>query len=235
MKRSDGQPQLLVYDWSKVPDKVRNDPKYGKHVYDMKNEPKGVAISQVWDDVVSLGTANNSKERVGYPTQKPLKLLERIIAASSNEGDVVMDPFAGCATACVAAEKLGRQWIGIDLSQKAAELVAMRLQRHDDTRHVKILHRADIPKRTDVGNLPHYSVHKNSLYGQQEGICTGCGGHFPIGLFDVDHIISRKHGGTDHVENLQLLCRACNVRKGAGSMSQLTAKLLAERERIVRI
>ena len=69
-----------------------------------------------------------SKERVGYPTQKPLALLDRIIKASSNEDDVVLDPFCGCATACVAAENLGRRWIGIDISLKAVELVNMRLQ-----------------------------------------------------------------------------------------------------------
>ena len=74
-----------------------------------------------------------AKERVGYPTQKPLKLLERIVLASSNEGDMVLDPFCGCATACVAAQKLGRQWVGIDISPKGAgsqaELIAKLTQR----------------------------------------------------------------------------------------------------------
>ena len=56
--------------------------------------------------------SKSGKERIGYPTQKPLALLERIIAPSSNEGDVVLDPFCGCATACVAADKLGRKWVG---------------------------------------------------------------------------------------------------------------------------
>ena len=72
--------------------------------------------------------ATTDMERIGYPTQKPLALLERIIKASSNEGDIVLDPFCGCATACVAAEKLGREWLGIDLSAKAVELVNVRLQ-----------------------------------------------------------------------------------------------------------
>ena len=66
--------------------------------------------------------AASEKERIGYPTQKPLALLDRIIKASSNAGDVVLDPFAGCATACVSAETLGRQWVGIDLSEPAASL-----------------------------------------------------------------------------------------------------------------
>ena len=70
---------------------------------------------------------NMSKEYVGYPTQKPLKLLERIITTSCPKKGVVLDPFCGCATACIAAEQLNRQWIGIDISVKAYELVKTRL------------------------------------------------------------------------------------------------------------
>ena len=76
-----------------------------------------------WDDIAIL---TNQRERVGYPTQKPIALLERIIKASSNEGDVVLDPFCGCATTCIAAERLNRQWIGIDLSALAVQLVERR-------------------------------------------------------------------------------------------------------------
>ena len=80
------------------------------------DEMQGVPVDTIWDDVRPIPA--QSTERVGYPTQKPLALLERIIKASSNEGDVVLDPFCGCATACVAAENLGRRWIGIDISPK---------------------------------------------------------------------------------------------------------------------
>ena len=90
------------------------------------DETEGKLLQNIWTDVSRIG--NTSSERIGYPTQKPLALLERIIRASSNEGDVVLDPFCGCATACVAAENLGRRWIGIDISPKAVELVNMRLQ-----------------------------------------------------------------------------------------------------------
>ena len=83
-------------------------------------EAKGPPLQDIFDDIYALQTmGGNKRERVGYPTQKPLALLERIIKASSNEGDVVLDPFCGCATACVAAENLGRRWIGIDISPKA--------------------------------------------------------------------------------------------------------------------
>ena len=88
-------------------------------------------------------------ERIGYPTQKPLALLERIIKASSSEGDVMLDPFCGCATACVAADNLGRRWVGIDISPKAVELVNMRLQHSmGDLFHSRLVTaRIDIPKR----------------------------------------------------------------------------------------
>ena len=74
-------------------------------------------------------TVSTSSERMGYPTQKPLALLERIVTASSNEGDIVLDPFCGCGTAVIAAEKLGRTWIGIDITHLAVNLIEKRL--HD--------------------------------------------------------------------------------------------------------
>ena len=81
-----------------------------------KRKSKQGKIPENWWTIPKLVS---SKERTGYPTQKPLALLDRIIKASSNENDVVFDPFCGCATACVAAERLNRQWIGIDISQDA--------------------------------------------------------------------------------------------------------------------
>ena len=70
---------------------------------------------------------SQAKERTGYPTQKPVALLERVIRASSKEGDVVLDPFCGSGTTCVVAQQLGRQWIGIDIEAKAADILAERL------------------------------------------------------------------------------------------------------------
>ena len=86
----------------------------------------GVAIQDVIADVRPIH--NLAEERRGYPTQKPLALLERIIAASSNEGDVVLDPFAGCGTAIVAAERMGRKWIGIDITYLAINEIIDRLR-----------------------------------------------------------------------------------------------------------
>ncbi|MCY4223391.1 MAG: DNA methyltransferase [Bacteroidetes bacterium] len=70
-----------------------------------------------------------AKERTGYPTQKPISLYERIIKASSNEGDIVLDCFAGCATTCMATERLNRQWVGIDIWDKAHDVVVDRLRK----------------------------------------------------------------------------------------------------------
>ncbi len=90
------------------------------------DEMPGVSLQDIWADIPPL--APRAQERLGYPTQKPLALLERILAASSNEGDVVLDPFCGCGTAVHAAEKLGRQWIGIDVTHLAISLIEKRLR-----------------------------------------------------------------------------------------------------------
>jgi DNA modification methylase len=91
------------------------------------NESSGeVQIDDIWTDINALNPV--ARERLGYPTQKPEALLERIVAASSNKGDVILDPFCGCGTAVVAAEKLTRRWIGIDITHLAVALIKSRLQ-----------------------------------------------------------------------------------------------------------
>src|SRR6266550_2730218 len=86
----------------------------------------GVPFQDIWSDIRTMH--NLSNERLGYPTQKPLALLERIISASSNPGDVVLDPFCGCGTTIHAAQKLDRQWIGIDITYLAINLIKRRLK-----------------------------------------------------------------------------------------------------------
>ena len=185
---------------------------------------KGLPQRDVWDISIIAGFA---KERVGYPTQKPLALLERIIKASSNPDDVVLDPFCGCATACVAADRLGRKWIGIDISPKAAELVNLRLQQAMGSlfHHGYVTARTDIPRRTDIDAPIPYRQNKHVLFGQQEGLCNGCGVMFPFRNFTVDHMVPQSRGGTDHLDNLKLLCGACNSVKGDRPQEHLIARL----------
>lgn len=90
------------------------------------DEQQGTPIGSVWTDIPPINS--QATERLGYPTQKPLALLERIINASSNPGDVVLDPFCGCGTAVHVAQKLGRRWIGIDITHLAIALIEKRLK-----------------------------------------------------------------------------------------------------------
>jgi site-specific DNA-methyltransferase (adenine-specific) len=90
------------------------------------DEMPGMPTQDVWDDISPINS--QAKERLGYQTQKPLELLERIISASSRKGDIVLDPFCGCGTAVVAAQKLKRKWIGIDVTHLAINLMRVRLK-----------------------------------------------------------------------------------------------------------
>ena len=188
---------------------------------------RGMSHGNVWIDInPAMG-----KERTGYPTQKPLMLLERIIEASSLKGDMVLDPFCGCATACVAAERLGRQWIGIDVSDKAVDLILQRLYTEELLwRKIKkgksIIPQKKLPVRTDIAeNLVNPQRYKATLYGIQLGNCKGCGKHFEARHMHVDHIQPRKKGGQDNKENLQLLCSNCNLLKSDGDMLHLRKRL----------
>lgn len=197
----------------------------------MRKLEGGARIRDWWEMPIA-----QAKERVGYPTQKPLQLLERILSASSNEGDTALDPFCGCATACVAAEKLDRQWVGIDVSALAYNLVQQRLAKEvkvgsKETPRLTgwdVTHRDDVPQRTDLGDIPPYNSQENRerLYGRQGSYCNGCEHHFPPRNLTIDHIVPRSRGGSHHVDNLQLLCGACNSAKGAGTQEALIAKLV---------
>ena len=212
--------QQLIDDGRVVQTKPGRVPAYKRYL----DEMPGVPLQDLWSDIPPVSPA--ARERIGYPTQKPIALLDRIIEASSNPDDTVLDPFCGCATACISAQALRRQWIGIDISPKAFELVRQRM-RDELGMFYSGAHRTDVPQRTDIGKLPKYNSGQNRkrLYGEQGGDCAGCATHFEARHFDVDHIIARAKGGTDHLENLQLLCGSCNSIKGDRGMDYLRAKL----------
>ncbi len=210
-----------------------------------KQRPDGMIPNNIWTDI--LPTAGN--ERTGYPTQKPLALLERIIKASSNEGDMVFDPFCGCATACVAAENLGRQWVGIDMSESAEVITKLRLQDEIDkgtdlwnpieditvsrtppplthpTPETQIpinsLFNQLTPPDYSQAELQAFHSHKHRVYGNQEGRCNGCKHPLPFRNMTIDHIRPKSKNGTDEPHNLQLLCGACNSTKGNRSQKFL--------------
>ena len=191
------------------------------------------------DDVIVMHSVMPwAGERTGYPTQKPIALYERIIKASSNEGDLVLDPFAGCATTPVAAERLGRQWVGIDIWEGAHGLVVQRLEsekRMFAAEHVT--YTTEPPERTDEGEvaapflkiklkralepwqrLSRTEIVERLIDVQSAGdvvVCAGCGRGLESPFMELDHIMPRADGGDNWITNRILLCRPCNGKKGA--------------------
>lgn len=114
----DGKRQIMVYDRNKANAEIASKPAgHYDRVIDMNRKPPGSAIPDWWNDIPYLNS--QAKERASYPTQKPVALAERIIAASTNEGDIVLDCFAGCAYVAVAAERLHRRWVACDTQPRA--------------------------------------------------------------------------------------------------------------------
>jgi len=105
---------------------IPDDPKRRIQRRRYLDELKGETVDSLWDDIPPINS--QARERLGFPTQKPEALLARIIKASSHEGDVVLDPFCGCGTTIAAAQKLGRRWIGIDITHLAINLIRHRLK-----------------------------------------------------------------------------------------------------------
>ena len=194
-----------------------------------------VGMRDYWDIPALRG---NQPETVGYPTQKPVALYERMIRSSSNKGDVVCDPFAGCATTLVAAERLERQWVGMDIWDNAKTVVLQRLAQDGLTEQggdraglfdEDVIFTAEPPERTDDGDTsaPHLRVKERIrepedrkmsraemyefLLTQRGSKCQGCNRVFDDRRYlELDHNTPRSDGGLNHISNRILLCGPCN-------------------------
>jgi len=212
------------YIWS---DGGKKGQRYIRYVDDVLEA--GKPLDSVWDIPILNSSA---KERTGYPTQKPLALLRRIIEASSNVGEIVFDPFCGCATTCVAAQQLDRKWIGIDIEKQAVDILVERLS--DDAGLFKdFINTTKVPQRTDVEYEPKSSSVKERLYQDQNGLCNGCGNEYLLKDLEIDHIIPQTKGGGDYYENYQLLCGSCNRIKGDRPMEYLRL-IIETREKMMK-
>jgi site-specific DNA-methyltransferase (adenine-specific) len=182
------------------------------------DELKGAALPDTWTDIPPI--SSHAAERLGYPTQKPEAMLERIIRASSNEGDLVLDPFCGCGTAIAVAEKLRRRWIGIDVTYLAINLVQRRLRDHfpDDLSPYEIigapkdLASAEALKEISPHQFEWWAVDlvdAKPAHDYKKGADTGVDGY--INFFDdksgqakqVIVQVKSGHAGVNHVRDLK--------------------------------
>ena len=204
----------------------------------------GQVPGTIWVDINPV--VAGSDEEQPWDTQKPLALLERVISASSRPGDMVLDPFCGCATACVAAERLNRQWVGMDRSPRAGTLVRKRLREQDEGiamwAHAVNVTRA-IPTRTDITEPPMTRAElKAALFERQSvvaddypiphALCAGpgCETALPIHLLEIDRIRPGAAGGEYALDNTQLLCGWCNRVKGNRDMDYLASRIAQRRQ-----
>ncbi|WP_310757453.1 DNA methyltransferase [Candidatus Palauibacter soopunensis] len=206
----------------------------GEYVWESKK------WGNVWDDIPDAMHMSPA-EKTGAATQKPLKLYKRMIEASSNEGDIVLDPFAGCATTPIAAEQMDRQWVAIDLWDRAHEVVIDRLRREAwlsadgvaDTLFTagEVHYETEPPERTDFGETaapklrtrmrvkePGPYMSRAAMYevllSKRGKVCEGCDPTFDDRRYlELDHNTPRADGGLNHISNRILLCSPCNRLK----------------------
>ncbi|MCY4617740.1 MAG: DNA methyltransferase [Chloroflexi bacterium] len=198
--------------------------------------------------------ARQKRQYMGYPTQKPLALYERIIKASSNPGDFVLDPICGCATTPIAAERLGRKWSGMDIWDKAHDTVIQRLQQEGlagpEGETDRLLSFGQIgfstvaPVRTDNKAVAAPPLKLKVQFAEPPGpkmtraemvnvlmvnggmVCQGCDRQFDDPLYlELDHNTPRSDGGLNHISNRLLLCGPCNrIKSNRLTLSGLRAE-----------
>lgn len=208
-------------------------------VYYGKTYPTGKYQGDVID-IPTLGPTSKERKRHSYPTQKPQALYELIVAASSNPGDWVLDPFCGCATTLGAADTLGRRWIGIDIWRGATNEVHKRLNNRMAKREPNVPVRTDeretdfvaflSPDTAEPANAPSTlntskektvrELKEEKLGGRSFGQCFACDNWFSKDDLTIDHDPPRQHGGRNTHEDTELMCRPCNNEKGGDKTGQ---------------
>ena len=238
-KRFNFNPQYRPYSEGTL---QRGLTQYKKDLGGYSLRQEGAAENDWWVGIQPI-VSPTSRERMGYPTQKPLPLYERIIKASSTEGDIICDPFSGCATTLVAAERLKRQWVGMDIWDNAKAVVLERLERegligkgrqaHQGNLFAKDIHFTSTPPiRTDDGETAAPFLRVKERIREPEGQrmsraemyqflltqhgpkCQGCDRSFDDSRYlELDHNTPRADGGLNHISNRILLCGPCNRLK----------------------
>lgn len=181
------------------------------------DELKGFPVQNLWEDIQMI--SSQSSERLGYPTQKPVALLERIIKTATDESDIVLDPFCGCGTTLVAAQRLGRNWIGIDISPTACNLMKQRLQKEFkvniqlirgevDINYIKKLVPFEFQNWVIVSKfLGKASMRKSGDMGI-DGFSPEVLGGYPIQVKQSENV------GRNVVDNFETAMRRINKKKG---------------------
>lgn len=202
MERFEGEGRLVYPKSSGVP-------RYKRYL----DEMPGQLLQDVWTDIRPIGA--RSRERLGYPTQKPENLLERIVRASSREEDIVLDPFCGCGTTIAVAERLKRRWIGIDISPTAIEIMRRRLLKHGCTPTIQ-----DTPETVDaLKRLKPFEFQNwiiNAVHGKQSPKRVGDMGIDGFWFFTNDPIQVKQSEkiGRNVVDNFETAIRRAGYTTG---------------------
>jgi len=195
-------------------------PRYKKHI----NTSPGEDLSDVLTTIGQID--QKSQEGTGWPGQVPKALLDIIIRASSNEGDIVLDPFSGSGTACVVAENLNRCWVGIELAPEGFDVLKSRMRR--EARGTQVSHGMFIPERPNKKGPSDFLTGKpvkDELYKRQHGYCAGCNYELPRHMLEITLKDGARRAQATSLADLQLLCHHCNVLRGRNDQNYLALRL----------
>lgn len=185
---------------------------------------RGERLSDVVTTIARIDSRD--KEYTGWPSQVPEALLDIVIRASTNPGDLVLDPFCGSGTACVVSERRGRRWIGIERAEQAPAVLERRMEREIGGRYFSV--REQAPGRTDEGESHkplEFGGAKQLIYERQQGRCKGCEHNLPEHVLVLDWVDDVPVSQPADIDELQLLCHLCRFLRGKNSMDHLRVQL----------